>query len=447
MNRPRIAALGFAFLTSLSFAADLKPSGADDTAAIQKAADAGGSLHFTTGTYRLTQPVIIDLTKVGYTSLTADGTARIVMAGAGPAFRFLASHGGSADPKTIKPPTLEKERMPMVDGLEIVGEHAEADGIEAKGTIQITITNTRLSKLRHGIHLVERNRNVLISDCHIYDNDGIGVFLDAVNLHQTNITGSHISYCKGGGVVTRGGEVRNLHIAGCDIESNMGPDLPPAANIEIDSRGGSTAEVAVTGCTIQHNSASAGSANIRVLGPGEDRKSSIKEIKSPKWGHITIAANVFSDVRTNIHLQHASGVVIIGNTFWEGFDQDILVESCRNVVIGENNFERNPGYELWQKGPPKQGIIFRDSADCTLSGLHINGVRQQAAAIVLEKCNRFHVSNCTILDSDNAGLLLRGVTNSSIHGNFIRDDRAEKPAFKPIVVEGGEGNRVVEMNP
>lgn len=439
----KTSAILLAALSAASFAADLKPSGGDDTAAIQKAADAGGALHFS-GTYRLTQTVTVDLAKTGYTSLLGDGTARVVMAGSGPAFRILGTHGGSADPKTIKPGVLEKERMPMVDGLEIVGEHDEADGVEAKGTLQITITRTRMSHLRHGVHLVERNRNVIVSACQIYDNSGVGVFLDEVNLHQTNITGCHISYCRGGGVVTRGGEVRNVHIAGCDIESNMGPDLPPAANVEIDNRGGSTAEVAITGCTLQHNHLSAGSANIRVLGPGKDYKAGEREAKAPEWGHITIAANVFSDVFTNIHLSHCRGVVITGNTFWEGFDQDVLVENCRNVVMTGNNFERNPGYELWQKTRPKQGIIFRDSADCTLSGLHVNGVREQPAALVLEKCNRFHVSDCTILDSDNAGLLLRGVTQSSIHGNFIRDDRAEKPAFRPIVTEGGEGNRVAE---
>lgn len=439
----KTSAFLLAALSAVSFAADLKPSGADDSDAIQKAADAGGALHFS-GTYRLTRPIVIDLAKVGYTSLLGDGTARIVMAGGGPAFQFTGTHGGTADPKSIKPEVLAKERMPMVDGLEIVGEHPEADGIEAKGTLQITITRTRLSHLRHGIHLVDRNRNVLISACHIYDNEGIGVFLDNVNLHQTNIAGSHISYCKGGGVVTRGGEVRNLHISGSDIESNMGPDLPPAANVEIDNRGGSTAEVAITGCTLQHNHLSPGSANIRVLGPGADRKSGNREAKAPEWGHITISTNVFSDVFTNIHLDHCRGVVITGNTFWEGFDQDLLVENCRNVVITGNNFERNPGYELWQKEQPKQGLIFRDSADCTLSGLHINGVRQQPAAIVLEKCSRFHISDCTILDSDHAGLLLRGVTQSSVHGNFIRDDRTEKPAFQPILVEGGQDNRIGE---
>jgi hypothetical protein len=224
----------------------------------------------------------------------------------------------------------------------------------------------------------------------------------------------------------------------------MAPELPPAANVEIDNRGGSTAEVSITGCTLQHNHLSPGSANIRVIGPGANIKAGAKEAKAPEWGHLTISANVFSDVRTNIHLRHARGIVITGNTFWEGFDQDLLVESCRDVVVTSNNFERNPGYELWQKEYPRHGLVFRDSADCTLSALQIQGVRNQPAALVLEKCSRFHVSNCTILDSDHAGILLRDVTQSSLHGNFIRDDRAEKPAFRAVITEGGETNRIAD---
>jgi hypothetical protein len=79
-----------------------------------------------------------------------------------------------------------------------------------------------------------------------------------------------------------------------------------------------------------------------------------------------------------------------------------------------------------------------------LTGLHVHGVHEQPAALVLEKCSRFHVSNCTILDSDHAGVLLRDVTQSSIHGNFVRDDRPEKPAFRAVISEGGENNRIVD---
>src|SRR5688572_26749549 len=62
---------------------------ADDTAAIQKAVDGGGALRFPRGTYRLARPVVIDLDKTGFISISGDGVARFIMEGAGPAFKFI----------------------------------------------------------------------------------------------------------------------------------------------------------------------------------------------------------------------------------------------------------------------------------------------------------------------------------------------------------------------
>jgi len=195
---------------------------ADDTVALQKAVDAGvGNIFFPRGIYRVSKTILIDLNRVGFTSLVGQGTATVVMTGPGPAFRFVGTHGGTADPSSAKPDVFTNQRMPMVEGLAITGEHAQADAIEATGTMQLTVTRTHIRGVRHGIHLVERNRNVLIANCHIYHNTGAGIYLDRVNLHQTNINGCHISYNGAGGVVVRGGEVRNVHITGCDIEANM----------------------------------------------------------------------------------------------------------------------------------------------------------------------------------------------------------------------------------
>ena len=122
---------------------------ADDTAAIQRAVSAGGAVHFSKGTYRLTKTVLVELDKTGFVSLIGDGTARVLMAGAGPAFKFLGTHGGTADPEQFKPNVWERQRMPVVDSLAIEGAHAEANGIEAEGTMQITITRSHFRSLRH----------------------------------------------------------------------------------------------------------------------------------------------------------------------------------------------------------------------------------------------------------------------------------------------------------
>ena len=415
---------------------------ADDTAAIQKAVDSGsGTVRFEKGIYRLTKTITVNLNEHGHTALIGDGTARIVMAGAGPAFHFIGTHGGTADPASVKPEIFERQTMPVVDGLEISGAHDEADGIEATGTMQLTITRVNIRDCRHAIHLTQRNRNVIISNSHLYKNRGIGIFYDAVNLHQSNITGCHISYNAGGGIVSRGGEVRNVQISGCDIEANMFPGMPPAANVTLDSRGGSIAEVAITGCTLQHTGKAAGSANIHIIGPGDDKRVTSESGEGrTREGNVTISSNVMSDVRINVHIEHARGVAILGNTFWEGFDHDLLVEHSNEIAVGVNVFDRNPRYELWQKEKPKQGLVFSDCADCTLSGIHINGVREHEAALHLKGCRRFLITGCSILDSDGTGILLENVRQSRVAACLIADERRKGNAAVTILEKGGGGN-------
>jgi hypothetical protein len=414
----------------------------DDTDAIQRAVSSGGSVRFTSGTFRLTRTVRIDLDQTGFVALTGDGTARVVMAGAGPAFEFVGTHAGSAAPETFKPNVWERQRTPQVDGLEIVGAHPEADGIAATGTMQLTITRVVVRETRHAIRLHHLNRNVLISDCHLYHNRGVGVFLDGVNLHQINITGSHISYNAGGGVVSRGGYVRNLQIGNCDIESNMSAQAPATANVLLDSTGGSTGEVAITGCTIQHTAGGPDSANIRVLGAGENPATARTPATPTNEGHITITGNVLSDVQVNVHLQHARGVTLTGNTFWMGFAHDLLVEDSSNVVVGPNNLDRNPRYEAGRINA-RGGVAFLRSRDCTVSGLHVNGVRHHAAAVLLDSCSRFNVSGMSVLDCDGVALSLSNTSLTRVSGCVLRDDRAEPNSSAPLKVVGGHSNVIV----
>jgi hypothetical protein len=407
----------------------------DDTTAVQNAMDAGGAVRFARGTYRLTKSIVVDLDKTGFISLNGDGVARFVMEGAGPAFKFVGTHGGTADPKSLKPEIFARQRTPMVDGIEIVGAHAEADGIEATGTMQLTITRVAVHEARHGIHLTVRNRNVIISDCHLYHNTGIGVFYDNVDLHQSNIIGSHISYNAGGGVVTRGGGVRNLHIGTCDIESNMTPEAPPTANVLIDCTDGSTAEVSITGCTIQHNP-SPGAANVRFIGKGRPRG----DDDTTQWGHLSISDNVLSDVEVNIDLQHVRGAVITGNTFGGGYEHDLLVTNCSNIAVGSNTFDRNPPYYRGKAEAAKGGLVFRDCRDVTLTGLHIDGVRTHPAAVQILNGDTFNISGCTILDSDGAGLWMQNTSHSLVTGCLIADRRKDRQPAPSLRVEGGEDN-------
>ncbi|HEX3869974.1 MAG TPA: right-handed parallel beta-helix repeat-containing protein [Pirellulales bacterium] len=413
---------------------------ADDSAAIQRAIDTGtGGIGFTSGTYRLSKTILIDLDKTGFVSLVGDGNARIVMAGAGPAFHFKGTHAGTADPTTVKPEVWERQRMPVVRGLEIVGDHAEADGIEATGVMQLTICETAIRECRDAIHLTERNRNIILSACHFYHNRGCGVFYDHVDLHQSNIVGCHISYCAMGGVVFRGGNVRNVHIGTCDIESNMTDETPDAANVLIDCSGGSTAEVAITGCTLQHNSKSLSSANIRVLGRGQQNRNNPAPTQE---GHITITGNVMSDVQWNIVFDGVRGATIIGNTFWQA-QRDLIVEHSQAIVVGPNNMDRNPRYLADPPNTEGHGsVVFNKCTDCKITGLLMKGILGFDGALVLDKCQRTTVTDCSILDSDCMGLWVRRCKHCRVTDCVVRDDR-ENPTTQPALkLEGGSDNWV-----
>jgi hypothetical protein len=414
----------------------------DDTAAIQAAVDAKlGSIRFPPGIYRITQPIVVNLDQVGYTSFTSDGTATLRMEGSGPAIRFVGTHAGTADPKSIKPGVWERERTPRVEGLEIAGAHPEACGIEASGTMQLTVRGTVIRHCLHGVHLVKRNRNVLIGECHIYENRGCGVYLDAVNLHQTNIVGSHISYCQGGGVLCRGGEVRNLHIGTCDIESCMGAETDATANVLVDCTGGSTAEVAIVGCTIQHNSKSPNSANIRIIGAGRG----IKPDTQGQWGHVTIGDNVLSDVRVNVDLIGCRGVTMTNNTFWMGYDANLQMKDCQQVVIGPNLFERNPAYDYGDSTTTKNALRLTNCRDVTVTGLHLQGVKGDDAALVLDGCQRIHLSGCTVLDSTSPGVLLKDCSLCYVGDCLVYDGDQLVSGDQAIRIEGGKANRVVRI--
>jgi hypothetical protein len=420
---------------------------ADESATLQKAVDEGHSdLYFPKGRYRLTKTIRVDLDKTGPSSFSGDGTATLIMEGMGPALHFVGTHGGTAAPDTVKSNVWEKQRTPMVEGIEIIGAHAEANGVEATGTMQITLSRVVVRDCRHAIHLTDRNRNVLIADCHFYHNRGIGVFYDNVNLHQSNIVGSHISYNGGGGIVSHGGNVRNLHIGTCDIEGNHSKEGPPSANVWLDSTGGSIGEVAITGCTIQHTSKSADSANIRINGAGEDPSLERKQGRgTTREGNITIGDNVFSDVRVNIDIQNARGVTITGNTFWEGFDHDLLVVDSSHIVVTGNNFDRNPRYLVnGFDNAEKNGLAFRSCSDCVLSGNLISGVTQKPSSVEITDGHRFNITHNSILDSDGVGLLLNNLTASLVSDNLIRDDRpADKKSKEPsLKIVGGTDNLI-----
>ncbi|MGH8598412.1 MAG: glycosyl hydrolase family 28-related protein, partial [Gammaproteobacteria bacterium] len=248
----------------------------DDTAALSHAVQHGdGQLLFPRGAYLISQPIYVPLALHGRMSISGvGGTARVIMEGAGPALHLVGTHRRTAQPDHFTDAIWRRERMPTVRDLEIVGRDPEADGILIEGVMQPTLQGLLIRQCRHGIHLRNRDRNVLIADCHIYDNRGVGIWLDAVNLHQINIHGNHISYCKQGGLKITAGEIRNIQICSNDIEYNYDLKSQNSADILFDCRNGTVREGTLVGNTVQAVE-SPGGANVRLLGVGKDHPNAV----------------------------------------------------------------------------------------------------------------------------------------------------------------------------
>lgn len=404
----------------------------DDTLALQHALNSGdGVLELPRGDYRITKPLVVQLAQTGRFALRGSGgTARLLMAGSGPAIVLQGTHAKTADPKDFQPSIWESERMPTVADIEITGTHPEADGIRITGVMQASFTGVLLRKLRTAISITGRARNLLINNCHIYHNTGIGVHLDQVNLHQMNITGSHISYCRRGGIRIEASEVRNLQITGNDIEYNNnrphqipGADGEPTAEIYIDCRQGSIREGTIASNTLQATYSPNG-ANIRFIGAGADA--------NHKVGLFTIAGNLIGSQENNIHLSNVRGVSITGNVLYSGHSRNLLLENCRNIAVGSNVFDHNPDYNTAELCT---GIRLVESVDCSLNGLTIQdsqagkhtvkdaGPQSRDALIEIERCRRIGLVGCQIIDGAPYGVIVRDSSEVLIQGCQILEGR------------------------
>lgn len=415
----------------------------DDTEAIRHALqDGDGMLQFPPGTYRITEPIDVQLEQSGPLGIEGTGgTARVLMAGPGPAFRLIGTHGGTGNPSSIKGNVHPVQRLPTVRNIEIEGDHPEADGFTLIQTMQSVFEGVMIRRCRHGIRLTQRNRNVLISHCHLYHNTGVGVFLDKVNLHQINIVGCHISYNRLGGIRLEGSEVRNLQITGNDIEYNNhdqhGTVPEPTAEIYVDTtaKGASVNEVTVASNTIQAT-VSEGGCNIRILEtPGG------KERPPGLW---SISGNIIGSQENNVHITGGYGIAISGNCIYSCSHRNLLIEDSQQINIGTNMFRRHT---------PKRGtgVRMERSSDITFTGCSVleeadDGQTSGASLLELVDCRRVSVSGSQFLNGTPCGIDAADCSQLSIVGNTVHDARQPLRSQHAIRVSGAGQANLLAMN-
>lgn len=383
------------------------------TAALQRFIDEStGLVELPPGTFLLDAPLRLDLRARGYRSLRgSDGTTRLIVAHDGCALEVLGDHQGTAFPASVEDHTWEKERMPVLSGLEIVGASEAADGIRLCRTMKCIIRNVLIRRCRYGIHLVERNRNVLIADSHIYDGLDTGIFLDSCNLHQVNITGNHISYNQRAGIRQFNGDVHNIQISGNDIEYNSGI-AESCGEIVLEAPEGIISEYSITGNTLQARPENHG-ANIYVSGIGENAPHAARTM--------AVSGNIIGDRDKNIVLCGASRVTIGANTIYGGQTVSLHFQHCRNIVLTGNNIGTRPSMRPVGENPHNDGILVENCADCLITGSiiseHRYGNTERGGALTLINTQRCRIASCHLLNP-----LVRGVHIVAGMGCVVSDN-------------------------
>ncbi|MCA9116608.1 MAG: hypothetical protein KDA79_16110, partial [Planctomycetaceae bacterium] len=263
-----------------------------------------------------------------------------------------------------------------------------------------------------------------------------------------------ISYCRRGGIRVEGSEIRNFQVTGCDIEYNNyrafqkefpGQEDVPTAEIYIDvsQEKSSVREGTISSCTIQATR-SPGGSNIRFIGRGTDG--------NHKVGMWTISGNLIGSQDNNIHLTDARGVTITGNYIYSGHHRNLLVEHCRNIVVGSNCFGHNPDYRGSELAT---GVRLVDSVDCNLSGLIIQDAQagrhtvegavpvERKGLLEIVRCERITVGSTQVTDAGEPGIYLEDCSDTVLTGCTVIDSREQK--LMPVAVEwngDGRGNLV-----
>ena len=394
---------------------------ADDSAAIQKAIDeTTGALELGPGTYRITKGLVVDLAQRGKTELRGAG-ARIINESSEPAILLLGTHNRSADPKGVTEDVWAKESTPIIAGIEIAGANPEADGIALNMTWQPTITHVTVHDCRHGIRLFNNNRNVIISNSHIYHNTGIGVFLDDVNLHQIIINTNHISYNACGGIKVYRGNVRNIQIVGNDIEYNFGEPDVPVGDVWFLVGPTGIREGTISGNTIQAKRTNDG-ANVRIEGIGPEC--------NYKIGLIAISGNLITNQNCNILIKHGRNIAIQGNTMLLGPDRNIRVVNSDQISISSNVIDDIPDY-----GGDTVGGVELDG--CT--GSSINGLILQNAkhGIQVRNSSEINITGCIVKEPQTCGIDLIDTSNSRVSDCIVTDKGKDRKMASAI---RGRGN-------
>jgi polygalacturonase len=249
------------------------------------------------------------------------------------------------------------------------------------------------------------------------------------------MNGNHISYCKQGGIKIAGSEIRNLQICGNDIEYNYDVKAKESADVLFDCRQGTVREGTLVGNTIQARQ-SPGGANIRFLG-AKDHPNAV--------GMFAISGNLIGSQATAIDLHSCRGVVISGNSIYNGYQLALRAEDAEHLVIGPNSIDHNSDY----KGPSTDRILLVRCRHVNMSGVLLQHTREAtsevASSIEIRGCQNVNVTGCQVINARVRGIAVHSSTMVRIADCTLRGRQGDK-TYRAALSADGDCRQLMVVN-
>ena len=365
----------------------------DDTTALQKLFDsAWGEVHLKPVTYLITGNLDVNATRLR--RINGNGATIIYSPSDAtkPAINIYGNHTQNASPigKTVAQikasgVTVENLRIISSGGLAWQADQTSDNvgtgiGIAVKDTMMPTIRGCHLFLLGTGIKFTGTNRNANVDGNYIHNCWDSGIeFADGCNLHQVNIVGNHIGYCKYGLNFDNPAQIANVQVTGNDIETQI--DTPNEVT-EADKRcirmvtdSGTTClyEIEISGNTLQgHYSGAAGADHvIEVSGKGQT-------LMSITGNHISNCAGAV------ISLTNVLDVSIVGNNINNTGGGFVYIDgTSKRISVSGNTMTSNNKYLVSASGTANvTNVSVSGNLGGGINGVSINGESQDYISVV-----------------------------------------------------------------
>lgn len=301
---------------------------ADDTKALKELFK-NKYIKFTSGKKYLISETLLVSSEI-VKMLNGNGS-KLVTKGDIVAINFQGTLNGSANPASSGDKVFN-EHGSIIHGLQITSaSKTQGIGVRINKNFGGIIDKCNINFMNKGIIVEGFNRNLIISNSHIYAMQQYGIhFTNTCDLHQINILGCHISYCRKN-IFLDDSDIYNMQITGCDIETSSYPEVAEH-DIHVYVNRGFVEDLEIVGNTIEDH------WNTNTL---------IKLESDKTYGIVatTISGNVIGNSKEyDIDIKGVKGLSITGNSLKASKGESIKVSgTSSNIVVTGNTITSDGG--------------------------------------------------------------------------------------------------------